>query len=94
MTGKATYEELEQRVRELENAETERKRAGAALRESEIKFRGLVEGLNEAVYRMSLPDGEYEYSSPSAESVFGHSSEEFISNPLLIRNIIHPDFAG
>jgi PAS domain S-box-containing protein len=74
---------------------TERKQAEEMLRESEIRFRGLIEGLKEAVvYRMSLPDGEYEYFSPSSELVFGYSPEEFISNPLLIRNIIHPDFAG
>ena len=53
----------------------------------------MVEGLNEAMYRMSLPDGKYEYMSPAARKVFGYSAEEFIEDPLIIRELIHPDFA-
>lgn len=34
MAGKSTFEELKQRVKELEIAETERRRAEEALRES------------------------------------------------------------
>ncbi len=73
---------------------TREKAAEVALRESEEKYRGLVEGLNDAVYRMALPEGRYEYFSSSAEDVFGYTSEEFINNPLLIQSIIHPDSAG
>jgi PAS domain S-box-containing protein len=58
---------------------TERKRTEEALLKSEKKYRGLVEGLNEAVYRMTLPEGRYEYFSSSVEDVFGFSSEEFIN---------------
>ena len=72
---------------------TGRKRAEEALRESEGKYRGLVEGLDEAIYRMSLPDGKYEYMSPAARKIFGCSAEEFIENPLIIKKLIHPDFA-
>ncbi len=64
-----------------------------ALRESEGKYRGLVEGLNDAVYRMTLPEGRYDYFSSSTEDVFGYTNEEFINNPLFIQSIIHPDFA-
>ena len=92
MAKKPTYEELENRNQELEQAESEWKQAEKALRESEEKYRGLIEGLDEATYRMSLPDGKYEYMSPAARKVFGHSAEEFIENPLLIRKLIHPDF--
>ena len=72
---------------------TERKWAEEALRESEGKYRGLIEGLDEAIYRMSLPDGKYEYMSPAAKNVFGYSAEEFIENPLIIGKLMHPDFA-
>ena len=71
---------------------TERKKAREALQESEEKHRGLIEGLDDAIYRMSLPDGEYEYMSPAAWKVFGVSAEEFMENPLIIGKLIHPDF--
>jgi len=73
------------RLRELEAME--------ALRKNEGKYRGLVEGMDDSIYRMSLPDGMYEYMSPAARKVFGYSAEEFIENPLIIRKLIHPDFA-
>ena len=69
-----------------------RKKAREALQESEEKHRGLIEGLDDAIYRMSLPDGEYEYMSPAAWKVFGVSAEEFMENPLIIGKLIHPDF--
>ena len=69
------------------------KRAEEALRKSEEKYKKLIEGLDEAIYRMSLPDGKYEYMSPAARKVFGYSPEEFMENPLVMRRIIHPDFA-
>lgn len=43
MNYKPTYEELEQRVRDLEKTEIKRKQAECALRESEEKFRKLYE---------------------------------------------------
>lgn len=61
------------------------------LRESERKYRELIEGLNEAVYHMSLPGGKYVYFSPAAKNVFGYGSEEFIKTPLFIKKIMHPD---
>jgi PAS domain S-box-containing protein len=71
---------------------TMHKQAEEALRASEEKYRGLIEGFNEAVYRMSLPDGRYEYFSPAAKRIFGYSSKEFIDTPSLIQEIIHPEF--
>ncbi len=41
---------------------------------------------------MSLPDGKYEYVSPVSEALFGYSPEEFYENPLLIKEVIHPDY--
>ncbi|MBT7825212.1 MAG: hypothetical protein HN600_01330, partial [Bacteroidetes bacterium] len=46
---------------------------------SEKKHRGILEGLNDAAYRMSLPDGKYEYFSPVAKSVFGCDSKEWLN---------------
>jgi len=71
---------------------TGRKRAEMALRESEEKYRGLVEGLHEALFRMSLPDGKYEYISPAAIHVLGYSAETCYANPLLVEKAAHPDY--
>ncbi len=71
---------------------TEQRKAEAKIAESEKKYRSLVEGLDEAIYRMSLPEGGYEYFSPAAEIVFGYSAEEFLSKPGFIQSIIHSDY--
>ncbi len=78
---------------ELKKEIGERKQAEATLQKSKEKYRGLIEGLDEAIYHMSLPDGKYEYMSPAARKVFGYSAEEFMENPLFMRKVIHPSFA-
>nr|WP_319775881.1 PAS domain S-box protein [uncultured Sphaerochaeta sp.] len=71
---------------------TERKRAEEALRDSEKKHRELIEGLNEALFRMALPQGRVEYVSPAARMVFGFPPEEIMAQPEFLNKIIHPDF--
>jgi PAS domain-containing protein len=71
----------------LYNHEQERR-----LRESEERFRRLAENARDMVYRMSLPDGRYEYVSPASSDLFGYSPDEFYSSPMLIREVIHPDW--
>ena len=80
-------------VLEIAHDITAKAQVEKSLRESEEKYRGLIEGLDEAVYRMSLPDGKYEYMSPAAKKVFGYSAEKFIEDPLIIGKLVHPDFA-
>ncbi|MBU0767720.1 MAG: PAS domain-containing protein, partial [Proteobacteria bacterium] len=43
------------------------------------------------IYRMSLPEGRYEYVNPASKNLWGYSPEEFYNTPLLIDKIIHPD---
>ncbi len=71
---------------------TERKQVEEALQKSEETHRGLLRRLSEAVYRMSIPEGVYEYFSPAAKDVFGYSPEDFLNNPMFIGKVIHPDF--
>ena len=79
-------EELEQRVterttdlaranRELRIEVAERRRIVGALRESEEKYRRLVEDISEVVY-VTDRDGRLTYVSPSVEEVLGYTPAE------------------
>jgi PAS domain S-box-containing protein len=63
-----------------------------ALQESQQRFHRLSENAQDVIYRMSLPDGRYEYISSAATEIFGYTPKEFIATPLLIRKITHPDW--
>ena len=69
-----------------------RRLAGSELEESELRFRRLAENAQDMIYRMSLPQGIYEYVSPACEKVMGRTQQEFYDNPLLIQEIIDPEF--
>jgi PAS domain S-box-containing protein len=71
---------------------SESQKAEDALEESEEKYRRLTENAKDMIYRMSLPDGIYEYVSPASDNLYGYTPQEFYDNPLLISNIIHPDW--
>lgn len=69
---------------------SDRKKAEQALRESEEKFRTAIDFTYDWEYWVA-PDDTFVYLSPSCERVTGFSQTEFIQNPGLIDNIIHPD---
>ena len=74
MTKKPTYEELEQRVKELENEALERKPAEEALRESEQRYRSLFENmLNGFAYcQLLYKDGRpYDFIYLDVNKAFG-----------------------
>ena len=71
---------------------TEERRMQNALRESEERFRLLAHTAKDMIYRMSLPDGAYEYVSPASKALFGYAPEEFYDNPMLLADAVHPDW--
>ncbi len=72
---------------------TERRKAEETLRESEAKYRDLVEHINEAIFATDM-NGRITYISPTAElmsgyrpeDMIGHSVEEFI-DPIFLAKV-------
>jgi PAS domain S-box-containing protein len=67
---------------------TERKRAEEALKESEEKYRDLVENLAEVIYALN-PSGKVLYVSPAVKSLIGYTPKE-IEDQSFVR-LIHED---
>ena len=72
---------------------TGHRQAEQALRESEAKFRTLVEGKPDAVtYIHALDeDNSLLYVSPQIEKVLGYTVQEFLQDPEVWIHCIHPD---
>jgi len=88
MNEKPTYEELEQRIKALEEVAVEAKRLQSALRESEEKYRILAENASDIIWSMDL-DLKFTYISPSIEKIQGWSAKELKS--LRLQDIMPPD---
>jgi PAS domain S-box-containing protein len=66
---------------------TERKRAEEALRESEEKYRSVVERANDGI--TIIQDGIAQYANSRLAEMWGGSIEEIIGTPLI--NYVHPN---
>jgi PAS domain S-box-containing protein len=74
----------------LENAD--RQRAEEALKESEARFRSVLDDSRDVIYRLNLQTGRYEYTSPSVEETLGYSPAEFMAMDIKTAlAMIHPD---
>lgn len=62
---------------------SERKRAEETLRESEERFRNLVENINEVFY-ITNAQGKIGYCSPNIETIIGYSLNEILGNSYLL----------
>jgi len=66
------------------------KRAQKALAESETKYKIVADNTYDWEFWIG-PDGTFIYSSPSCKRITGHDNQEFIDNPDMFYQIIHPD---
>ena len=88
MAKKPTYEELEQRVKELENEALGRKQVEEELRESEEKFRHLVKNSND-VFVIIDENGKEIFVSDSVERITGFTPAETMEHSGF--EFLHPD---
>lgn len=81
MASKQTYEELEQRIRELEQALIECRETEKALQERDSKYRVLVDAAGAWVNEVNL-DGIYTYVNPKVKDLLGYSPEEVVGRTV------------
>jgi PAS domain S-box-containing protein len=63
-----------------------------ALRESEVKYRSLVERIPAIIYTAAMDEAKTRlYVSPQVERILGFTQEEYLANPELWRELLHPD---
>jgi PAS domain S-box-containing protein len=73
---------------------TERKRTQEDLRQSEARFRSVLDDSRDVIYRVNVQTGRYEYISPSATEVMGYTPEELMAMDIPTSlPLIHPDDA-
>lgn len=71
---------------------TERKRADEKLRESEERFRFVLDNSMDAAYRRNLQSDRYDYISPVIQQVLGWSAEEMDQMDIqTVLKLVHPD---
>ena len=71
---------------------TDRRHAQEVARNSEARYQALVEGIPAVVYEMG-PDDERRtlYVSPHVEQILGYSRQEWLEQPDIWMELLHPD---
>ncbi len=81
-------EEARRRAADLQRENSERCQIAEELRQSQERYRSLVENMNDVVFTLGT-GGIVTYISPAVERLTGHAPEELIGQPFAA--FIHPD---
>jgi PAS domain S-box-containing protein len=90
MAEKPTYEELEQRIQELEQAEFKRKRTEKAMAESENRYRSFVKNFQGIAFRGRM-DFTPIFFHGAVEEITGYTEREFLDGNPRWDQTIHPE---
>jgi len=90
MSQKPTYEELEQRIRELENAAARHERVGQALKESEERLELALRGADLGLWDWKVMTGELIVNQRCAE-MLGYTLDEMEPHVRWYEESLHPD---
>jgi PAS domain S-box-containing protein len=70
---------------------TERRRTEEALRQSEARFRSVLDHSLDCIYRLNVNTGRYDYISPAAERIVGFPPDELMAQDAdTALTMIHP----
>ncbi len=72
--------------------EKERNTAVEESRITEKRFQDFTSRARDMFYRMTLPDGEYEFVTDAVRRITGYTAEEFSNKDFFIKSILHPDW--
>jgi PAS domain S-box-containing protein len=87
MSIKPTYEELEQKLKDLAEETDELRQVEKELQESEERFRIMVENANDGI--AIIQDGSVKYANPKVVECSGFTPDRFASMSFL--DFVHPD---
>ncbi|MBI4001445.1 MAG: PAS domain S-box protein, partial [Nitrospira defluvii] len=70
---------------------TMRKLAEQQLRESQERLQSLLKSMEDVIWSSSLDLSTTYYVSPSAADIYGRPAEDFVAQPALWLDVVHPD---
>lgn|GEM_PF-831314 len=70
---------------------TERKRAEAALKDSQERLNSILESLDDVIWSASVHTGQLLYINPAIEKVYARPVSEFFNYPQLWMEVVHPE---
>jgi two-component system, cell cycle sensor histidine kinase and response regulator CckA len=88
MDNKATIEELQRRIQDLEQEAAKRKGVGDTVRESEARLRLITDNMLDTISQID-DQGRIQYLSPSVKRIFGHEPEEMLGRHAM--ELVHPE---